>query len=134
MDERGHTITTHQLLWDLLVFAAAVVSVASVTLEVLFDWSESELIILYLIDVAALTIFIIDLWILWSHYNGPLRSFLFRNWVDVLACIPLFRLLRLARFSRLLKLSRLRRLLKLRRVGEVREKIQLEKKQLPKRS
>ena len=126
MDSEGQPITWRHLAWDVLVFFAVLVSVVSVSLEVLLDLDEGRLVMLYLIDIAALCVFIADLWVLWTHYNGPLRDFVFRNWLDFLAAIPVFRLIRIARYARVLKLARLRRLCKLARVGEVEEKIDRE--------
>jgi|GEM_PF-3996480 len=121
--EEHRTITHRHLTWDIIVFVAVIVSVISMSIEFTLDLSERELGFLFIVDAAAMAIFLADLWVLWTHYNGPLREFIFRNWLDVLACIPVFRLIRIARYARVLKLARLRRLNKLKRAGEVTEKI-----------
>ncbi len=117
------SITHSHLAWDITVFIAVLVSVISVSIEVMLDLSEKEQTFLFFVDAAAITIFMVDLWFLWQHYNGPLREFIFRNWLDILACIPVFRIFRIARYARFLKLARLRRIGKLRRAKEVAKKI-----------
>ncbi|MFH1403735.1 MAG: ion transporter [Candidatus Altiarchaeota archaeon] len=119
----GGQITWRHLLWDVVVFTAAVVSVVSVSLEFMYELDEGRLIFLYVIDITALCVFIADLWFLWRGFNGPLRVFLYRNWLDVLSAVPVFRIFRVARFARFLKLARLRRLGKLKRVPEFQEKV-----------
>ncbi len=116
-------ITWKHVAWDLIVFAAVIVSIASVSIEVLYDLDEGETIILLFIDAVALGIFAVDLWFLWQHYTGPFKDFIFSNWLDFLSAIPVFRIIRVARFARLLKMARLRRLGKLKRVKEVKEKV-----------
>ena len=119
----GEHITWRHVAWDILVFAAVVVSLASVSIEVLYDLDERDAKVLFVIDAVALGIFAVDLWFLWNHFNGPFREFIFRNWLDVLSAIPIFRIIRIARFARILKLARMRRLSKLKRVKEVEEKM-----------
>lgn len=123
MGEGEEAITCSHLAWDIIVFTAVVVSLVSVSAKVLLDLNEVEHRILLLVDVAALAVFAVDLWYLWRHYTGPLRSFLYMNWLDVLSAIPVFRIIRIARFARMLKMARLRRLGKLRRIKEVKEKV-----------
>ncbi len=120
MSDEGDITLTH-LIWDVVVFIAVIVSVVSVLAEVVFDLSEEEIIVLYIIDFAALAIFVADLWFLWRHYRGPLKGFIFRNWLDILSAIPIFRIIRVARFARVVKLARLRRLNKLNRVEELKK-------------
>ncbi|MFC2162697.1 ion transporter [Candidatus Altiarchaeota archaeon] len=127
MDEYKGQITWKHVLWDIIIFTAVIGSVISLSLELAYDLDEDRLIILYLIDITALTLFTIDLWILWRNFNGPLKEFLFRNWMDILSAIPVFRIIRIARFARILKLARLRRLNKLKRVSEVKGKIDEER-------
>ncbi|MBD3388416.1 MAG: hypothetical protein GF416_05035 [Candidatus Altiarchaeales archaeon] len=124
--EDNQPITWRHFAWDIIVFFAVLASIVSVSLEYVLELDESEIAVLYVIDVAALTVFIADLWMLWTHFNGPLREFVFRNWLDVLSAIPVFRIIRIARYGRLLKLARMRRLSKLRRVVEVEEKLDRE--------
>lgn len=123
-DKAAASITWRHLAWDIVVFMAVIFSLVSVSFEVAYNLSESRLTVLYFIDVAALTVFIIDLFILWRCFDGPFRDFLYRNKWDVLSAIPVFRIIRIARYARILKIARFRRIHKLVRVSEVEEKLE----------
>ena len=119
------TFSWKNIIWDWLVFIAAVVSITTVILEVYYDLNEQERMILLVVDLIALFIFMIDLTIIYNHFRGPFRSFVYRNWLDILSAIPIFRIIRIARFARITKLARLRRMAKLKRIEEVKEEVKV---------
>ena len=85
MEQR--TITHRHLAWDIVVFLAVIVSVFSVSIEFALDLSEKEQTQLFALDILVIMVFVADLYILWRNYHGPLREFIYRNWMDVLSAI-----------------------------------------------
>ncbi|HHQ45564.1 MAG TPA: ion transporter [Candidatus Altiarchaeales archaeon] len=109
------------LFWEILIFVAAVASVAAITIELAVHVSHETERFLRIIDFTAICLFSVDLvWkykVYWHHATSRLY-FIEHNWLDVLAIIPIFRVFRIGRFARLSRLAKLGKTVKAVKAGE----------------
>lgn len=100
------------LVWELIIFFAAIASVTSVIIELTVHVPEETEAVLHAIDFSAICLFAVDLawkYQVMRHHHGRGVDFIRSNWLDIIAIIPLFRVFRLGRFARFARLARIRK-------------------------
>jgi len=95
--------------WEPMIVLAALVSILSVSIELLVHVSHETEGLLHTIDFVAICLFVID--IIWKFkvyrdHAVSIKVFFRQSWLDIIAIIPFFRVFRIGRFARLARLSK----------------------------
>lgn len=90
--------------WHFIVFLAVAATFIMILLEVFFAMPQYEY-FFFMFDVVITGIFLIDLVMLYREANS-FGKFLRTSWLDILATIPFYQVLRVAKIARLVRVSR----------------------------
>ncbi len=107
--------------WHWLVFTAALGAGVSLVLILAVDLTESQRILLEEADILILLIFAVDLLNEYRNFKGSGIRFTREHWLDIIAVIPLFRIIRIAEVVKLERLARLEEISGVRRGMEAEE-------------
>ncbi|MBN2458072.1 hypothetical protein JXB31_02990, partial [Candidatus Woesearchaeota archaeon] len=92
-------------VWDIIVFFSVAVLFITMILRIFFDvWKYEH--ILNLVDYIIYIIFLVDLAFLYVKSNTK-REFFTRNWLDIIAVIPLGSVFQIAKLGRVAKLVKI---------------------------
>jgi hypothetical protein len=108
-DEIGdHTETLLMTLterrWNVILFFAVAFSFIIILLDVFFSL-ERMLLLFFVLDLAITAIFFIDLFVLYKRERG-FWSFVRNCWLDIIATVPFYNILRVAKVARLFRIVR----------------------------
>jgi hypothetical protein len=120
MEEDGE-LHSH-LIWEIVIFIAAIVSVTSVAIELTMHVSEETEHLLHTIDFIAICLFSVDIawkYRVFKHHAKSSREFFRQSWLDIIAIIPVFRIFRIGRFARLARLARMQKMSKAGRLSKI---------------
>lgn len=93
------------MIWSYVILVAVALSIAMLLIEMFYDITEYEVIFAFL-DVTIVSLFIVDLWILFEKAK-TMKEFLTRNFTDMLAAIPSVGFLRFFKIIRAVRLVRM---------------------------
>lgn len=107
--------------WHWLVFMGALYAVLSLVVTYAFELSEVEMMYVEEMDLLVLSIFAIDLINEYRGFRGSPTRFSKEHWLDILAVVPIFRIIRIAELAKVEELARLEEIKGVRRGEEVEE-------------
>ncbi|MEE8167612.1 MAG: ion transporter [Candidatus Hydrothermarchaeales archaeon] len=108
-------------LWNWIVFLAAIFVVVSLILQVAYELPEEQEEVIEIVDVAVLGIFAVDLFKEYRNFKGSGKAFTRTHWLDILAIIPLFRVVRIARIAKVEKVAKLEEVAQIQKGAEAEE-------------
>jgi hypothetical protein len=91
--------------WNFIVFLAIAASFIMVLLEIFFPLTVEEWLLFFLADLFITGIFAIDLVVLYRR-SASFKHFVQTSWLDIIATIPFYSVLRVAKIARLVRLMR----------------------------
>lgn len=96
--------TRTERTWNFIVFLAVAMSFIVILLDVFFNLGQFALFFL-VFDILITIVFLIDLIVLYKKEKS-FGSFLSNCWLDIVATVPFYNILRVAKLARLIRLTR----------------------------
>lgn len=93
--------------WHWTVFIAALFAAGSLVLMLAYELPENQMLLIERLDFAVLVIFAVDLFNEYRNWKGSGIKFTREHWLDIIAVVPLFRIVRIGRLAKLEKLAKL---------------------------
>lgn len=101
--------------WDWVVFLAALLVATSLVIDLTYEMAESEKLLMEEVDLIVLAVFAVDLVKEYRNFKGSGLRFTREHWLDIVAIMPFFRIVRIAKFARVEELAKLEEIVEVRK-------------------